>query len=84
MIYVLQTAISAPVAQLDRAPGFEPGGSGFESLRVRQYSSRDLLDFSSNPQENLGYPLVKTNSRESHTPHLPGSPKLLICLDRTT
>ena len=27
---------SAPVAQLDRAPGFEPGGSGFESLRVRQ------------------------------------------------
>jgi len=51
---------------------------------VRQYSSRDLLDFSSNPQENLGYPLVKTNSRESHTPHLPGSPKLLICLDRTT
>src|ERR1700746_1957437 len=27
---------SAPVAQLDRAPGFEPGGREFESLRARQ------------------------------------------------
>lgn len=27
----------APVAQLDRVPGFEPGGREFESLRVRQY-----------------------------------------------
>src|SRR5262245_3931716 len=26
----------APVAQLDRAPGFEPGGREFESLRARQ------------------------------------------------
>src|SRR5690606_11756033 len=26
----------APVAQLDRVPGFEPGGRGFESLRARQ------------------------------------------------
>ena len=26
---------SAPVAQLDRAPGFEPGGREFESLRAR-------------------------------------------------
>ena len=25
----------APVAQLDRAPGFEPGGRGFESLPAR-------------------------------------------------
>jgi hypothetical protein len=24
------------VAQLDRAPGFEPGGQGFESLRAHQ------------------------------------------------
>ena len=29
----------APVAQLDRVPGFEPGGRGFESLRARQVSS---------------------------------------------
>ena len=27
----------APVAQLDRAPGYEPGGRGFESLRARQF-----------------------------------------------
>src|SRR5258706_7868531 len=26
---------SAPVAQLDRAPGFEPGGRRFESVRAR-------------------------------------------------
>ncbi len=26
----------APVAQLDRVPGFEPGGREFESLRARQ------------------------------------------------
>ena len=26
----------APVAQLDRAPGFEPVGRGFKSLRARQ------------------------------------------------
>ena len=28
------TARFAPVAQLDRAPGYEPGGRGFESLPV--------------------------------------------------
>jgi hypothetical protein len=28
--------ISAPVAQLDRVPGYEPGGREFESLRARQ------------------------------------------------
>jgi hypothetical protein len=27
----------APVAQLDRAPGFEPGGREFESLRARHW-----------------------------------------------
>jgi hypothetical protein len=27
----------APVAQLDRVPGFEPGGREFESLRARHY-----------------------------------------------
>ena len=27
----------APVAQLDRAPGFEPGGRRFESVRARQF-----------------------------------------------
>ncbi len=28
--------IGAPVAQLDRVPGYEPGGREFESLRARQ------------------------------------------------
>jgi hypothetical protein len=26
----------APVAQLDRVPGYEPGGRGFDSCRARQ------------------------------------------------
>ena len=30
----------ALVAQLDRAPDFESGGRGFESLRARQFSPR--------------------------------------------
>jgi hypothetical protein len=29
----------APVAQLDRVPGFELGGREFESLRARQFRS---------------------------------------------
>ena len=29
----------APVAQLDRAPDFESGGRGFESLRARHFDS---------------------------------------------
>jgi hypothetical protein len=29
--------VNAPVAQLDRAPGYEPGGREFESLRARQF-----------------------------------------------
>ena len=31
------TLCCAPVAQLDRAPGFEPVGRGFESLRARHF-----------------------------------------------
>lgn len=33
----------APVAQLDRAPGFYPGCWGFESSRVHQFGRRGLL-----------------------------------------
>ena len=29
------SAVFAPVAQLDRVPGYGPGGRGFESLRAR-------------------------------------------------
>jgi hypothetical protein len=32
----LVSLISAPVAQLDRASGYEPEGREFESLRARQ------------------------------------------------
>ena len=35
----LQSVPDAPVAQLDRAAGFEPVGRGFKSLRAHQYSS---------------------------------------------
>jgi hypothetical protein len=31
-----QLSSKAPVAQLDRVPGYEPGGREFESLRARQ------------------------------------------------
>ena len=31
---------NAPVAQLDRVPGYEPGGREFESLRARQNSRK--------------------------------------------
>ena len=30
-------SVFAPVAQLDRAPGYEPGGREFESLRAHHY-----------------------------------------------
>jgi hypothetical protein len=32
---MLRGSAYAPVAQLDRVPGFEPGGREFESLRAR-------------------------------------------------
>jgi hypothetical protein len=37
----LQTT-SAPLAQLDRASGYEPGGRRFESCRAHQFSLRNL------------------------------------------
>lgn len=35
---------SAPVAQLDRVPGYEPGGRRFESVRARQISADELTN----------------------------------------
>jgi hypothetical protein len=35
-------ASHAPVAQLDRVPGYEPGGRAFESLRARHTSKKGL------------------------------------------
>jgi hypothetical protein len=34
----LANVLRAPVAQLDRAPGFEPVGRGFKSLRARHFA----------------------------------------------
>ena len=35
-VRIMRGSDSAPVAQLDRVPGYEPGGRGFESCRARQ------------------------------------------------
>ena len=44
LIHTLTTLIirnlKAPVAQLDRVPGYEPGGRAFESLRARHTIQR--------------------------------------------
>lgn len=36
---------NAPVAQLDRVPGYEPGGREFESLRARHHTEQRLDGF---------------------------------------
>ena len=36
---------NAPVAQLDRVSGFEPGGREFESLRARQNSQSNSMTY---------------------------------------
>ena len=39
----LSFSIYAPVAQLDRVPGYEPGGREFESLRARHLLTRNYF-----------------------------------------
>ena len=39
--FVQNSASLAPVAQLDRVPGYEPGGREFESLRAHQYENNE-------------------------------------------
>lgn len=48
---------NAPLAQLDRAPGFEPGGRAFESLRVRHFLSllRGHFHFTLSFQLSVGH-----------------------------
>ena len=38
-LFIIQTFLDAPVAQLDRVSGYEPEGRAFESLRVRHRKS---------------------------------------------
>src|SRR6266481_6651559 len=63
----------APVAQLDRVPGYEPGGREFESLRARHLFRRSLkqLDTSSSNRFLLQHDECGTRSR------IPGSPPRL-------
>ena len=37
LTYFLSSILSAPIAQLDRAPDYGSGGLGFESLWVRHF-----------------------------------------------
>jgi hypothetical protein len=39
----------APVAQLDRVPGYEPGGREFESLRARHNSDYKSMPYMAKP-----------------------------------
>ncbi len=41
--------LRAPVAQLDRATGFEPVGRGFESLRAHHKYNRFISSGTSSP-----------------------------------
>jgi hypothetical protein len=51
----------APVAQLDRAPDYESGGWGFDSLRVHQFSGRQCRSsvgfFRHKPGQNTENPV---------------------------
>ena len=54
------TAAPAPVAQLDRAPGFEPGGRRFESVRARINSQKILR-----PPGPCGPEIISSNRRQT-------------------
>ena len=41
----MSTIVYAPVAQLDRVPGYEPGGRRFESFRARQIKNLAFAKF---------------------------------------
>src|SRR6185437_14762119 len=49
LVYNQATPLTAPLAQLDRASGYEPEGRGFDSLRGRQNTRRSLIKFGNSP-----------------------------------
>src|SRR5262245_39172656 len=57
---VCYNARLAPVAQLDRVPGYEPGGRGFKSCRARQFTHESGLQRCS-PLSFSTHPLTKLN-----------------------
>ena len=52
------SAPHAPVAQLDRVPGYEPGGREFESLRARQLQDVEVVACGSLPGCGAGHRLA--------------------------
>ena len=42
IVCVVRNPPCAPVAQLDRVPGYEPVGRGFESLQARHVAASDM------------------------------------------
>jgi hypothetical protein len=84
----------APVAQLDRAPGYEPGGRGFESLRAHQFGvSRTCREWSlnmlsdralaPNPQLQDSWRDLKRFFEPSSAQPLPALPRLLPARELT-
>ena len=47
------SSTEAPVAQLDRAPDFESGGQGFESLPARHPSPQEFSEMSRTERKNV-------------------------------
>ena len=75
-------AFHAPVAQLDRAPGYELGGRRFESFRARQlYKANLRVGFfrcarriAGPPQRGGRSPMREAALRKRHWLTLPGAP----------
>src|SRR5688572_17035996 len=57
----------APVAQLDRVPGYEPGGRGFKSCRARQTNERVAAMQPVFISDSAGAQVAATGSRARQT-----------------
>ena len=61
ILYVIDSKVEihrAPVAQLDRVPGFEPGGRRFESFRARHFNPESNTGLSSCCQRHLSCAVI--------------------------
>ena len=56
---------NAPVAQLDRVPGYEPGGREFESLRARHFAPDKMVLISGKMVRDLSLGCALTSSLRS-------------------
>ena len=64
-VRIIRVPAYAPVAQLDRVPGYEPGGREFESLRARQINKKPrqnclgfLFEFLEGTKYELWWPIA--------------------------